>query len=59
MADDQARGLRVGLGPKLARARTPAGSLPSVTVPQHGQAFACATYSVTFGAGAGATSATW
>ena len=40
-------------GPKLARARTCAGSPPSVTVPQHGHSLACATYSVTRGAGAG------
>ena len=46
-------------GPKLARARTCAGSSPSVTVPQHGHSFACATYSVTFGAGAGSMSVTW
>ena len=46
-------------GPKLARARTCAGSSPSVTVPQHGHSFACATYSVTLGAGAGRTSVTW
>ena len=32
-------------GPKLARARTSRGSPPSVTVPQHGHSFACATYS--------------
>ena len=46
-------------GPKLARARTCAGSPPSVTVPQHGHSFACATYSVTLGAGAGSISVTW
>ena len=46
-------------GPKLARARTCAGSSPSVTVPQHGHSFACATYSVTLGAGAGSMSVTW
>ena len=46
-------------GPKLARARTSAGSTPSVTSPQHGHAFACATYSVTTGGGGGSTSVTW
>ena len=46
-------------GPKLARARTCAGSSPSLTVPQHGHSFACATYSVTTGSGAGAMSVTW
>ena len=40
-------------GPKLARARTPGGSVPSLTSPQHGHCFACATCSVTTGAGAG------
>ena len=43
----------------LARARTCAGSSPSVIVPQHWHCFACATYSVTLGAGAGAISVTW
>jgi hypothetical protein len=45
-------------GPKLARARTYAGSSPSVTVPQHGHRLACATCSATFGAGAGSMSVT-
>ena len=45
-------------GPKLARARTCAGSSPSVTVPQHGHSFACATYWVTFGSGGGSISVT-
>ena len=44
-------------GPKLA-ARTRGGSCPSVTAPQHGHCFACATYSVTFGAGGGSMSVT-
>ena len=46
-------------GPKLARARTCAGSTPSVTSPQHGHAFDCATCSVTSGSGAGLMSVTW
>ena len=45
-------------GPKLARARTWAGSSPSVTAPHPGHSFACATYSVAFGAGAGPMSVT-
>ena len=46
-------------GPNAARARTPSGSVPSVTSPQHGQAFDCATCSVTSGSGAGKMSVTW
>jgi hypothetical protein len=43
-------------GPKLARARTCAGSSPS----HHGHCLACATYSVTTtGGGAGPKSVTW
>ena len=30
-----------------------------MTVPQHGHSLACATYSVTFGAGVGSMSVTW
>ncbi len=45
-------------GPKLARARTYAGNSPAVTIPQPGHSLACATYSVTLGAGAGAMSVT-
>jgi hypothetical protein len=45
-------------GPRAARARTPGGSSPSLTVPQHGHIFDCATCSVTSGAGAGRMSVT-
>jgi hypothetical protein len=40
-------------GPKLAAARTLGGSVPSLTSPQHGHRFDCATCSVTSGSGAG------
>jgi hypothetical protein len=46
-------------GPKLARARTCAGSSPALTASHHGHCLACATYSVTTGGGAGSISATW
>jgi hypothetical protein len=45
-------------GRMLARARTCGGSSPSVTAPQHGHSFACATYWVTFGSGGGSMSVT-
>ena len=46
-------------GPKDARARTPGGRVPSVTSPQHGHIFDCATCSATSGSGAGMMSVTW
>ena len=46
-------------GPKLARARTNAGSSASLTASHHGHRLACATYSVTTGGGAGPISVAW
>ena len=53
------RPARMASGPKLARARTNAGSSPSLTASHHGHCLACATYSVTSGGGAGPMSVTW
>lgn len=58
MAAGQVRGRADASGPKLARARTNAGSPPSLTASHQGHCFACATCPVTSGGGAGRISRT-
>ena len=52
VAADQVRGLGAGLRPVAGASPHVRGSSPTLTAAHPGHFFACATYSVTFGAGA-------
>ena len=58
MPGGQVRGLRAGLRPEAGTRPDVRGQLALGDRPAAGHSLACATYSVTFGAGAGSMSVT-